>query len=184
MGPDVIRLEGTPPVMESLVNATSNPSEIDENCNELNVPAILANYNLATPIELSYLNIGLSKGVYIPKQITTREGGRKSLYNLSIGESVIAGIILSEDCMMLREVTRLAGTNDDFAENGDIYQERLLSRNGVLIYEGEGPLEITDEAKGQGNISLTQTTTDQYAQDVQMRVSVWIIWSCIKVEWD
>lgn len=181
MANDEIRLQRNPPIQPQLEAQVNNPSEIDAKCDFLGVPAILANYHLAAPVDLSYLNMQLSTGVYIPKQIATREGGRKSQYNLNVGETIIVGIITTEDTMMLRHVTRLTGTTPD-AQSGDTFREQLKSRSGELIYEGDGTLEIVDPNIGHGEIQLSQTSNPQVSTAATSKTEVWVLWSCIRVK--
>jgi len=177
-----IKCETCPPIQPALSAAVTGPVEIDNKCNELGVPAILANYDLATPINLSFLNLDMTTGVHIPHQISEREGGRKSQYYLEVGETLLAGIITTQDGLMLRNVTRVTGSGPQ-ANNGDIYREQWKSRTGEMIYEASGPLEILDPSKGKGKVVLTQTSTPQVAPPGATRsVSVWVLWSCIKVE--
>lgn len=180
MANEVIKLGQNPPIQPQLESQVNNPSEIDGKCDELGVPAILANYDLATPVDLSYLEMGLSKGVYIPKQISTRVGGRKSQYNLVAGETIVVGVVTTEDSMMIRHVTRLTGSSQH-AQTGDTFREQLKSRNGELIYEGEGSLEIVDASIGKGKITLNQTSTDQVVVNAKAKTEVWVLWSCIRV---
>jgi hypothetical protein len=176
-----IKCENCPPITSELSLQVNHPSEIDGKCEELGVTAILANYFLATPVDLSYLNMNLSEGVHLPRQISTREGGRQSLYYLQVGETAMAGIITTEDSLMVRYVTRVTGTGVH-AQTGDIYREQLRSRSGELIYEGEGTLHILDINKGKGKIHLEQTSTPQYSQSAETKTEVWILWSCIRVK--
>jgi hypothetical protein len=180
MANEIIKCGTCPPITSDLSAQVSKPAEIDGKCDELGVSAILANYHLATSVDLSFLNMQLSKGMYIPKQISTREGGRKSQYKLPVGETLMAGIITTEDKLMLRYVTRVSGNGSD-AETGDIYREQWKSRSGELIYEGEGNLEIL-AGKGKGQVDLKQTRSDQYAQNAKSDTKVWVIWSCVLVE--
>src|SRR5258708_1329642 len=108
-GCNVISLSPTPPKMDALVEMVNTPAEIDGATIELGIPPDLLNVDLATPANLAYLNIGFDNAVYIPKQITEREGGRKSLYFLCKGETVMAGIYANNCGLMRRFVTRLTG---------------------------------------------------------------------------
>jgi hypothetical protein len=150
---------------------------------ELGIPAELFNVELATPADLSYLNIGLGKSVYIPKQISDREGGRKSQYLLCKGETVMTGIYANNCGILRRFVTRLTGDSPK-AKTGDIYEETLTSRSGQVIYKGTGVLKITDEKKGIGEITFAQTRAPQYSQGASSKTKVWVLWSCILVEQD
>lgn len=178
-----ISLEAIPPKTEALKERANSPAEIDPATIELGIPAELFNVELATPADLSYLNIGLGKSVYIPKQIADREGGRKSQYLLCKGETVMTGIYANNCGILRRFVTRLTGDTPK-AKTGDIYMEQLRTRDGRLTYEGTGALKITDERKGIGEITFAQTRTPQYSLGAESKTKVWVLWSCILVEQD
>jgi hypothetical protein len=180
-GCNVIALSATPPKMDALVAMVNAPGEIDGATIELGIPPDLLNIDLATPVDLSYLNIGFDKAVYIPKQIADREGGRKSLYFLCKGETIMAGIYVNGCGLMRRYVTRLTGDSQP-AKTGDVYMEELKSRDGRLIYQGTGALKVTDSKKGIGQVELAQTNTQQYSLGAKLVVKVWVLFSCINVE--
>lgn len=180
-GAKVISIETTPPKLDQLKEMVNNPSEIDGATIELGIPPFLLNLGLAVATDLSFLNIGLGKAVYVPRQVTDRDGGRKSQYKLCKGETTQAGVYFSESGMMLRFVTRVTGDTKN-AKTGDIFMEQYRTREGRLIYEGTGVLQITDERKGIGQYELAQTNTPQYAVAAQPSVKVWIIWSAILIE--
>lgn len=166
--------------MEELKGMVSAPQEIDGATNELGIPAELLNVGLATAANLEFLNIGLKNAVYIPRQVSEREGGRKSLYFLCKGETAMAGIYTAESGILKRYVTRLSGSTKP-AKTGDLYMEELKTVDGRLIYQGTGTLEILDERLGIGQIRLAQTNTRQYSVGAKDDVMVWVLWSCIKV---
>lgn len=160
---------------------TNNPSEIDAATIELGIPPFLLNLGLATATDLSFLNIGLGKSVYVPRQVADREGGRKSQYLLCKGETTQAGVYFTDCGMLLRSVTRVTGESEH-AETGDVFMEQLRTRDGRLIYEGTGVLKITDEKNGIGEYELAQTDTPQYSVGALASTKVWVIWSAILVE--
>jgi hypothetical protein len=182
-GCKVISLSETPPKMDELVKMVQKPSDIDSATIQLGIPSELFNVDLATPADLSYLNIGLGQSVYIPKIITSREGGRKSLYFLCTGERVMAGIYVNGCGVMRRYITRLTGDSQE-AQSGDIYKEELISREGRIIAVFTGALKITDSDKGTGEIEFAQTNDPQYAIAAGIKVEVWVLWSCIRVKVD
>jgi hypothetical protein len=179
-GCKVISLSATPPKMDALVAMVNAPADIDDATIELGIPPILMNIQLAVPFDLSFLNIGLANSVYVPRQITAREGGRKSLYLLCVGETAQAGVYFTSCGMLVRYVTRLTGDSSK-AKSGDIYMEQLKTRDGRLVYEGTGVLKIIDIKKGMGEILLAQTKTPQFSVGAKETPSVWIIWSCINI---
>lgn len=180
-GCKVISIESTPPKLEQLKEMVNKPSEIDAATIELGIPPFLLNLGLATATDLAFLNIGLDKAVYVPRQVTDREGGRKSQYLLCKGETTQAGVYFTDCGMLLRFVTRVTGDTKN-AKTGDVFMEQYRSRDGRLIYEGTGVLKITDEKKGIGEYELAQTDTPQYSVGAKTSVKVWIIWSAILVE--
>jgi len=181
--PAIIAIEELPPQLEELKALVNNPAEIDNATAALSIPPFLLNLYLATSTNLRFLNIGLNEAVYIPRQITERDGGRKSQYLLHKGETTQAGVFMADSGMMLRYVTRLTGESE-YAQTGDIYREQYLTRDGKLIYEADGTLEIVDITKGIGKYTLVQTKTPQYAQVTGDPEVVWILWSLIFVKKD
>lgn len=181
--PAIIAIEEIPPKLDELKALVNNLSEIDNATTVLGIPPFLLNLYLATSTNLSFLNIGLNEAVYIPRQITERDGGRNSQYLLRKGETTQAGAFMADSGMMLRYVTRLTGESE-FAQTGDVYREQYLTRDGKLIYEADGTLEIVDITKGIGKYTLVQTKTPQYAQVTADPEVVWILWSLIFVKKD
>lgn len=158
------------------------PDQIDGVCNNLGIPAKLLNFNLATPFDLTDFNYGtfnLGNCIHIPVQITTREGGRKSLYYLEPGEEVLAGIFVSSSGFMKRYVKRLDGTGVP-ANNGDNYQEKWTNYDdSILIYQGHGPLEIIDLSIGKGAYTLAPDPISPIAKPLR---ELWFLWSCIDIK--
>lgn len=179
-GAEVIKLNDVPVKVEELKTLVSGPQDIDGATNELGIPAELLNVNLATASNLEFLNIGLKNAVYIPRQVSDREGGRKSLYFLCKGETAMAGIYTAESGILKRFVTRLSGESKP-AKTGDLYMEELKTLDGRLIYQGTGTLNILDAKLGIGQIKLAQTNARQYSVGAKDEVMVWVLWSCIKV---
>jgi hypothetical protein len=182
-GPEIIAIDELPPKLDELKAIVNSPAEIDNATTALGIPPFLLNLYLATSTNLRFLNIGLNEAVYIPRQITERDGGRKSQYLLRKGETTQAGVFIADSGMMLRYVTRLTGESE-FAQTGDIYREQYITRDGKLIYEADGTLEIVDITKGIGKYTLVQTQTPQYAQVTEEPEVVWILWSLIFVKKD
>ncbi|MDD4149715.1 MAG: hypothetical protein PHE33_06775 [Bacteroidales bacterium] len=182
-GSEIISIDELPPKLDELKAIVKSPADIDNATKALDIPPFLLNLYLATSTNLSFLNIGLNEAVYIPRQITDRDGGRKSQYLLSKGETTQAGVFMADSGMMLRYVTRLTGESE-YAQTGDIYREQYITRDGKLIYEADGTLEIVDITKGIGKYILLQTKTPQYAQVTEEPEVVWILWSLIFVKKD
>src|SRR5437762_1482286 len=87
-------------------------SELDAVTKNMGMPASLLNFYLATRVDLSSsTEIGIGKAVYIPVQITEREGGRKSIYGLLPGEEVLVGIYVTDEAIALRYMERKTGSS-------------------------------------------------------------------------
>lgn len=167
-----------PPMQDDLLNLVTGPSEIDAACDTLGIPARLMNFNLATPQDLTDFNMGHC--IHIPVAITTRTGGRKSLYYLSNNEEVLAGIFVNSTGFAKRYVKRISGIAVP-AEDGDEYEERWVNHDeSILLYKGAGELEILDSDIGLGEVILHPDITSPIQINAGM---VWVGWSCIKVEW-
>jgi len=129
----------------------------------------LFNFSLATEV-----NTPVGKGLHIPVQISTRDGGRKSLYFLDPGEEVLAGVYVVNSQVYHRFVKRETGEGVP-AKTGDRYTERIATPAGDAVASGTGPLQVLDETKGIGVLQLDGPTI--------VDGSVWVLWSCVKVEW-
>jgi hypothetical protein len=116
--------------------------------------------------------------VYIPVQVSSREGGRKSLYFLAPGEEVLAGIFVTSDGIALRYIKRLTG-KDVPAQTGDAYSERITSRDGRPVFEGIGRLEVFDPTKGFGRLVIDRTADGRVLR--VRRIDLWIFWSWIRI---
>src|SRR6266566_5138071 len=101
---DTARIPELPPLAAKLFQQVYHPDEIDEATKNLQIPASLLNFYLATPIDLS--SVGLGQAVHIPVQITAREGGRKSLYYLKAGEEMLEGIYVTNQVIALHFIKR------------------------------------------------------------------------------
>src|SRR2546428_10095750 len=153
---DIIRISKRPPSMEKLRQQVHHPDEIDEVTRKENIPASLLNFHLATPVDLS--SVGLGQGVYIPVQITEREGGRKSSYYLKAGdEETLVGIYVTNQGIALRFMKRVTGESLP-AQTGDIYEQRITSRERELISQFEGKLEVINPLELTGRILPLQPT--------------------------
>jgi hypothetical protein len=170
-----MKLPEMPPVAERALGSISSPDQIDDVTKRMGIGARLLNFNLATPVDLSYT--GLGKVVHIPVQISDREGGRKSLYFLNPGEEVLAGVFVTDDGLALRYVKRLNGRGTP-ARTGDMYQTRVTTAQGQAIFQEQGRLEVSDAAHGRGQLVPLESGGGTPGQQ---RTSVWIAWSCILI---
>lgn len=155
---------------------------IDEVTEQMEIPAKLLNYNLATKVPLGMYGLDMADAVHIPVQVSTRSGGRSSIYYIKKGETVMTGIFVSGDMIIRRFISRLTGISD-VAESGDRYAERLLDSNGNVLFSGEGTLEIIDFSIGEGILKydkMSKSAPKTRATDKS--VSVWVLWSCVDVE--
>lgn len=165
-----------PPQLSSILNVVSHPDDIDSACSNLGIPARLMNFNLATPVDLTNYNMG--ECIHIPIAITTREGGRTSLYYLPQGEEVLAGIYVNSDGYAKRYVKRLTGMGTPASE-GDVYQERWVNYDeSYTFYIGSGELDIINLSEGKGKVVLEPYTESPIQIN---KTQVWILWSCINV---
>lgn len=177
-----LQIDEKPEKFEEMMNEVTSPEELDSLTQKLGISARLVNYHLATPADLSFLNLeGINQAIHLPIMVSSREGGRESLYKLKKGETVLAGIFVNDKGILLRYIKRETGEGT-FAEDGDRYRYSLKDTKGNLVYEGVGELTITDKKIGKGSVKFIQTRTDQIADKVgKMNVDVWIFWSCIKI---
>jgi hypothetical protein len=74
---------------KEMFQGVQDPSGLDAATTNAGRPAFLLNFYLATQADLSPM--GLGTVVYIPVQITEREGGRKSVYFLDQNEEALIG---------------------------------------------------------------------------------------------
>jgi hypothetical protein len=147
-------LPAFPPAANSVLERVERPEDLDPVSKELNVPAQLINFHMATLSDLGML--GLGQAVYLPVAISEREGGRESLYFLRPGQEVLAGIFVTNSGIALRYVKRETGSELP-AQSGDVYTERLTTREGKALFAGQGKLEVVDPSIGRGRVVLTQT---------------------------
>lgn len=168
-----IKLADVPSAVDALKKTVRSPDDIDGVTKRLGIEPRLLNFNLATPIDLS--DAGLGKAVHIPVQITSREGGRKSLYFLNPGEEVLAGVFVTDDGLALRYVKRLTGSGTP-AKTGDTYETRLTTTQGETIHREQGRLEVSDPEHGIGQ--LVPVGVDGRSPR-GWGTKWWILWSCI-----
>ena len=131
-----------------------HPNELDAATKNAKIPAYLLNFYLATLVDLA----GLGSAVYIPVQITEREGGRKSIYFLDQNEEVLAGIYVTGDGIALRFVKRMTGSSLP-AEPGDRYSTRITDRAENLVFEDQAVLWKFDPLTGTGHFDVSAPST-------------------------
>lgn len=136
-------------LMARLQAEVNHPADIDAATNRLGIPPFLINPHLATTVDMSF--IGLGAGINLPIQISTRRGGRKSLYFLHPGEKVLASIVATSRGLALRYVSRETGRSIP-AQAGDEYSEEFRDVEGNVLSHSKGRLEILNAAKGEGRL--------------------------------
>jgi hypothetical protein len=129
-------------------NEVDHPSKLDEAIQNKNMPAYLLNFHFATKVDLS--SIGLGEAVYIPVQVSEREGGRKSIFFLDHNEEVLMGIYVTGEGIAQRFVKRVTGSGLP-ALVGDVYSTRITARNEELVFESREQLQRFDPATGEGH---------------------------------
>jgi hypothetical protein len=171
-----IKLAEMPAAFEGLKRLVRRPEQIDGATKRLRIEPALINFNLATPVDLS--DIGLGKAVYLPIQVSDREGGRTSLFFLSPGEKVLAGIFVSDDGVALRYVTRLDGRSNP-ARTGDLYETTVTNMQGEAIHQEQGRLRVIDPEHG---IAEFIPLGGGRSAGARTRGSVWMLWSSLYLQ--
>ncbi|MFL5657632.1 MAG: hypothetical protein ACJ8CB_26050 [Ktedonobacteraceae bacterium] len=153
------------------------PSDLDTATKGMNKPASLLNFHFATTVDLSL--IGLGQAVYIPVQVTDREGGRKSIFFLRQEDGeVLTGIFVTREGIALRFMKRVFGSSLP-AQPGDVYSTRITDRTGKnLIFEGEAKLRAFNpprEGWGHFNDPENEGTTNTSPLEISSSCYVWSI---------
>lgn len=136
-------------LMARLQTEVNHPADIDAATDRLGIPPFLINPHVATTVDMSF--IGLGAGINLPIQISTRRGGRKSLYFLRPGERVLASIVATSHGLVFRYVSRESGRSVP-AQGGDEYTEEFRDMEGNVLSHCEGKLEILNATKGEGRL--------------------------------
>jgi hypothetical protein len=144
-----ISLSNVRAIASALGDAASHPDELDDVTARMGIPPILVNPHLATQVDLS--GIGLDKATYIPVQISTKLGGRKSLYFLRAGEKILSGIFVTSQGLGFRYTTRESG-NTIPAQGGDRYTEEFRTADAKIVARLQGSLEVGDISRGEGRL--------------------------------
>jgi len=155
-------------LMARLQAEVNHPADIDAATARLGISPFLINPYVATTVDMSF--IGLGVGINLPIQITTRQGGRQSLYFLHPGEKVLASIVATSHGLVLRYVSRETGRSIP-AQGGDEYSEEFRGIEGNVLSHSEGKLEILNAAKGEGRLVFPEGSPASKWR--------WILWSCI-----
>jgi hypothetical protein len=162
--------------LQEQFTGVKQPSDLDTATKGMNKPASLLNFHFATTVDLSL--IGLGQAVYIPVQITDREGGRKSIFFLRQEDGeVLTGIFVTrEDGIALRFMKRVSGSSLP-AQPGDVYSTRITDRaEKNLIFEGEAKLRAFKpplEGWGHFNDPENEGTTNTPPLEISSSCYVW-----------
>lgn len=139
-------------LVKRLFSTAKIPDELDQIATSLGIPARLANFYLAAELDTK-----LGTGLYIPVQISRREGGRISTYYLNPGEAVITGVIVINAKLFYREVTRKSGESKP-ARTGDKYIEKLLDSNYNVVQHSNVALDVVDPVTLEGRFLIIEPT--------------------------
>lgn len=150
------------PSVHELLGAIDHPDKIDAVTRAMDMGPRLYNFHLATKVEADIVDAG----TYVPVQISTREGGRQSLYLLDVGQEIVAGTLITKDAILDRIIRRDSGVNGP-AKEGDLYTIRYVDMRGNEVAKRQYALHIVDAEHGIG--TLGENT------------EVWILWSAIHV---
>ncbi len=164
-----------PVELNKLKKVINSPDKLDFYTTKYNIEPKLINYHLATTIDMGIFGLN-GKGVHLPIQISKKYGGRKSIYLLKKNEEVLSGIIISNDKMFLRYITRLTG-DSKMAKNGDLYRDVLKTKNGKVVFSSKGKFEIVDMSYGYGKLNIIESSSKTTS-----KTKVWVLFSCILVE--
>lgn len=131
--------------------------------------ARLLNYPYATIVEFRS-----GTALYIPVAVSDSPSGRRTVYELRVGEKTLMGIFVQNNRLYEEYFTRR--DNDRY----DVVVTTLNSDD--VVFSGEGTLERIDERVGVGRMSVTGTSTDSSgATAKETKTEVWVLWSCIRI---
>lgn len=153
------------PKFPQLLAAVKAPSDIASATKAIGLTPFLFNFGLATTGTTIVGN-----GLHVPVQIDPAGGGRKSLYDLAVGEEVLAGAYIIQGRVYYRYVKRDTGSTLRAAD-GDTYTERVTKLDGTQVATSTGSLRILDAAHGIGELAGPQPD----------KTEVWVLWSCVRV---
>ena len=152
------------PHLKPLLQEIRGPQDHDRATRQMRTDALLLNPHFATQIETP-----LGQALYIPRQISEREGGRKSLYFIKAGEEVMTGIYVIGPTIYYRVVRRDTGQGPQ-AQTGDLFTDLITTQENEIVAEAQGTLTILDPTKGIGSFQ----PVDKLAASV-----TWYAWSFI-----
>jgi hypothetical protein len=135
------------PHVAALLDEIQGPDDHDRATRALGLEAKLYNLNFSSGVETP-----IGPSLYLPIQISEREGGRKSTYFLTAGEEVVTGTYVVERAPYDRAVRRDTGESMP-AATGDWYTESIVSANREVVSQRAGQLSVVDWSKGQGEIA-------------------------------
>lgn len=110
--------------------AVRRREDIDKVAERAGYTSYLMNLHLSRHLDLTSLKLG--SGAYVPVMISTRSGGRKSMLDLQVGESVVIGALISDRGVLLRHMLRKKGETKELA-SGDIIRETWQTLDGRKV---------------------------------------------------
>jgi hypothetical protein len=99
-------------------------------------------YNIALSNSIPTL---LGKGLHIPLAVSDREGGRKSLLNLKVGEETQTGTFLIDARVFHQYMARLDGSETPATKAN--YKEKVTTADGQTVYEQTYQLTQIDQER-------------------------------------
>jgi hypothetical protein len=128
--------------------------------------AKLLNFRYSTIVEFRE-----SVALYIPVAVSASPDGRRTVYELHVGEKTLMGIYIQNNRVYEEFFTRV---------DKDIYDVAITTLNGDgVVFTGQGKLERIDERVGLGKIHVTGTGSSSASKET--KTQVWVLWSCIKI---
>lgn len=143
------RISKKAPQVKQLLQELRGPQDHDRATKQLGMDALLLNPHFANQIETP-----LGQALYIPRQISERDAGRKSLYFIKAGEEVMTGIYVIGPTIYYRVVRRDTGEGIP-AQTGDLYTDIITTQENEVVSETQGTLTVLDPARGIGTFEPT-----------------------------
>jgi hypothetical protein len=107
-----------------------------------------------------------SHALYIPVAISDTQWGRRTIYNLPVGEKTLMGIYVQNDRIYQEFFNRI--DEDTY----DVTVSTMLSDR--VVYSGRGRLERIDERVGYGRLNIVESETNEE------KALIWALWSVFR----
>jgi hypothetical protein len=156
------------PQLGALLKEIRSPDDHDRATEQLGLAAKLLNLNFASKFQTP-----IGEALYIPIQISKREGGRQSLYFLMSGKEATTGVLIIGMDIYYRVVRRDSGKETP-AQTGDRYTDSIYSLNGEVISQTPGTLHVLDPSRGIGKFLPDALSTNKEASKSPCG---WYAWS-------